>query len=113
MFILWVWFTSLKATFKFRKLVEFLIFYSSLVALGVVLESIPFFGDVLLRLPDMTKEVKSMLTCNECYDNYCFQIYKRHRKDWVPIFKWGMEFCQNSTFLFTGHYSTQLYLVRI
>ncbi|XP_019863415.1 PREDICTED: coiled-coil domain-containing protein 134-like [Amphimedon queenslandica] len=63
-------------------------------ALGVVLESIPFFGDVLLRLPDITKDV-----------------YKRHKKDWVPLFKWGMEFCQNSTFLFTGHHSTQLYLM--
>lgn len=31
------------------------------IVIGVILEGIPFFGDVLLRLPDITKEVREMI----------------------------------------------------
>ena len=31
------------------------------LVISVILEGIPFFGDVLLRLPDITKEVREMI----------------------------------------------------
>lgn len=37
------------------------------IVIGVILEGIPLFGDVLLRLPDITKEVRNNRKCVSYY----------------------------------------------
>ena len=97
--------------------------------LGKVYENVVFFGDFVLRMPDMTKKVNMYYykhkwcifscacdlhviymwpTCTLLY--FVVQIYRKH-KEWFPILKWAVGFCNESSGIFAGPHATQLHLV--
>ncbi|XP_064404976.1 coiled-coil domain-containing protein 134-like [Halichondria panicea] len=61
--------------------------------LGKVYENVIFFGDFLLRMPDITKK-----------------IFKKH-KEWIPVLKESVQFCNQSTDVYTSLHTRQLHLM--
>eukprot|EP00731_Ephydatia_muelleri_P031011 Em0022g525a len=63
-------------------------------ALGHVYENVMLFGDVLLRLPDITKKV-----------------YKKEAFTSHHVLEWALDYCKQSMEIFSGHHATQLHLM--
>ena len=81
--------------------------------LGKVYENVVFFGDFVLRMPDITRKVTSFLT--ELYywthsSVFLTQVLKSHR-EWLPVLKEAVQFCNQSSEIYTGPHARQLHLV--
>ena len=86
---------------------------SCLLAISSVFENVAFFGDLLIRIHDIVKQVCKLERClftlckqiacirqSFCWCTLQVQVYKRN-SDWHEILKWSVDFC-NSTYLYQG-----------